>query len=591
MLLAHAGPPADAGLFEGLAAFGTEWWYVLGPLAVMAAIAAGLGAYGHERGFAPLRDFAAGASRLTGLDDWAAASVVVLVGGCVFAVEGFLWDVAWHIALGRDEFLFSPPHICLLLGIGLLGVSGVVGIARATATGADVGWRRGRLRVPFGCAMLTAAGVVALIGFGVDELWHAAYGIDVTMWSPPHLSMISAAAFSPMAAWLIIAEAGLHNATRVWRYVLVGFATGATLVALSAWMLEFDLGVPQWQQAFHPLLVALAGGFALSAARAALGRGGALLAMVRFVVIRAALLAVVTLVWHLPIPVFVPYVAAALAVEVAFALARDRSTAWTGVAAGLGVATVGMAGAAALTQWWSWNPWTPGLLRAAPAVLATAVAAAVLGTAFGRVTARHPGGLRAWQVALCLAAIGVSAASLLPRTTPDLVADIRTRPAGDGFVSVDVGIEPAGAAEGADRFQAMAWQGGDLVVAPLVLGDDGRYRTEIPVPVGGEWKTMVRIARGAELGAVPLWMPADPVIDAPEVPLAARRRAPFLAESHVLLREAHDGPTWPARVGYVFVAASVGSIVGLLLAGAVALDRRRAAAPGAGLRAPVPSAA
>jgi hypothetical protein len=293
MLLAHASPPGGAGLFTGLAAFGADWWYVIGPFAVMAAIAVALGVHGHAPGFHPVADFAAGASRLTGLDDWAAGSVVVLVGGCVFAVEGFLWDVAWHIALGRDEFLFSPPHICLLLGIGLLGVAGLVGIARATGTGAAGGWRIGGMRVPFGCAMLTVAGVVALVGFGVDELWHAAYGIDVTMWSPPHLSMISAAAFSPMAAWLILAEAGLERVPRAWRYVLIGFATGATLVALSAWQLEFDLGVPQWQQAFHPLLVGLAAGFALCAARAALGRGGALLAMVRFVVIRAALLAVV----------------------------------------------------------------------------------------------------------------------------------------------------------------------------------------------------------------------------------------------------------------------------------------------------------
>lgn len=587
MLLAHASPPEGAGLITGLAAFGADWSYVLGPLAIMAAIAVALGVYGHAAGsgVGPLRDFAAGAARLIGLEDWAAASFVVLLGGCVFAVQGFLWDVAWHIALGRDEFLFSPPHVCLLLGIGLLGVAGLVGIARASVTGADVGWRIRGLRVPFGAAVLTVAGGVALVGFGVDELWHAAYGIDVTMWSPPHLSMISAAAFSPMAAWLIMAEAGLGSVPRAWRYALTGFATGATLVALSAWQLEFDLGVPQWRQAFHPLLVALAAGFALCAARAALGRGGALLAMVRFVVIRTALLALVTLAWHLPIPRFVPYVAAAVAVEAAFLLSRGRSTARTGVLAGIGVATLGMAGAAALTQWWSWNPWTPGLLRAAVPVLATAIAASMLGTAFGNVTARRPGGLRAWQVALSLGVIVVAAGSLLPRTTPELTADIRTTALSPGFIRLDVGIEPEGAAEGADRFQAMAWQGGDLVVAPLRRGEDGRYRTDLPVPVGGDWKTMVRIARGSDLGAVPVSMPADAVIDAPAVPLAAHRRGRLLPEAHVLLREAHSGPAWPARVGYAFVTLSVGAIIGMLLAGTVALDRRRANAPaGDGLR-------
>ena len=40
----------------------------------------------------------------------------------------------------------------------------------------------------------------AMIGFPVDELCHRAYGVDVTMWSPPHLIMILAASFTGLAA-------------------------------------------------------------------------------------------------------------------------------------------------------------------------------------------------------------------------------------------------------------------------------------------------------------------------------------------------------------------------------------------------------
>jgi hypothetical protein len=62
---------------------------------------------------------------------------------------------------------------------------------------------------------------------------------------------------------------------------------GVVLVALSAWQLEFDLGVPFWQQAYQPVLMAGAAGFALTMARSVLGPGGALLAVGHFLVVRA----------------------------------------------------------------------------------------------------------------------------------------------------------------------------------------------------------------------------------------------------------------------------------------------------------------
>lgn len=574
MPLAHA----DLGNAASLADFGAEWLHVAVPAAllllagVLFALQGGVSPVRH-----PLRAFTRGAARTLGLPEWSAGPILVLFAGCVIAVEGFFWDVAWHIAIGRDEFLFSPPHVCLLLGIGLLGTSGVAATWNATRSGVQVGWRLGPLRIPFGAAPLLATGFVAGIGFGVDELWHWAYGLDVSMWSPPHLSMISSAAFSPMAGWLLLAEAGPGAGRRIPRFMLLGLFSGATVVGLSVWQLEFDLGVPQWQQAFHPLLAALAAGFGLAASRAALGRGGALLGMVRFCVIRVALALVVTQLWHLPEPRFVPYVAAAFAVEAAFALGRRWTPARTALLAGAGVATVGMAGAALATNLWAWNAWTPSLLRSALPVVATALASAVLGTAFGRSVGHRGVGMRAWQIAAAFGVVALSVVSLLPRTTPDLAADIRTTPAGQGLVDVEVRLSPADGARDADRFHVLAWQGGRLVVSQLEPAGGGRFLSAEPVPVGGKAKAMVRIARGSELGAIPISMPADPVIGAAAVPLRPRLEAPFVAESTVLLREAHDGPVWPGLVGYTFVALGVGSIIGLLTAATAGLDRRRRA--------------
>ncbi|HWH31295.1 MAG TPA: hypothetical protein VNU01_01345, partial [Egibacteraceae bacterium] len=335
MPFAHTAPGTAATLLS----FGSDWLYVLltgGALLGIGALLALRGTSSAARH--PLRAYMQGAAAVLGLPRWSAGPILVLIAGCVYAVGGFFWDVGWHIAVGRDEFLFSPPHLCLLIGIGLLGLAGLAATVAATRDRAGAGWGIGRVRVPYGAGALLATGVVAGVGFGVDELWHWAYGLDVSMWSPPHLSMISAAAFSPMAGWLLLAEAGPGAGRKVPRYLLVSLFTGATLVGLSAWQLEFDMGVPQWRQAFHPLLVGVAGAFALCAARAALGPGGAMLGMARFVLIRVGLALLTTQVWHLPEPRFVPYLAAALAVEAAFALTRRAAPPRAAVVAGVGVA-------------------------------------------------------------------------------------------------------------------------------------------------------------------------------------------------------------------------------------------------------------
>jgi hypothetical protein len=396
LTLAAALPATTAG-------FGADWLYVMVPVAVFVAVLAGFAAMGRASAptTRPLQRMAHGAARASGLPAWCAGTLVVAIGGLGFAVLGFIWDVAWHIGIGRDEVLFSPPHVHLLLGLGLLGLAGVLGSSVATRDRVQVGWRVDRWRVPMGAAVLMAAGATAMAGFGIDELWHAAYGLDVTMWSPPHLAMISAAAFTPLALWLLLAEAGPRAGHRVVRRHLGPFLAGAALIGLSAWQLEFDLGVPQWPAVYHPLLVAIAAGFALSAARAAFGRGGALLTVLHFVIVRGVLAVVTTQLWGLNQPRFVPYLAAAIAVEVAFAVVERRAPHRVGLLSGVAVATVGLAGAWVATGVWGWHPWSAALGAWWLLPPIAAVAAAVLGTGFGRVVGQRASGLRPrrWEAA------------------------------------------------------------------------------------------------------------------------------------------------------------------------------------------------
>ena len=66
---------------------------------------------------------------------------------------------------------------------------------------------------------------------------------------------------------------------------------GALLLGLSTFQAEFDFGVPQFRMVFQPMLIMLAAGVALVAARIWLGRGAALGAALFFLAMRGLMAA------------------------------------------------------------------------------------------------------------------------------------------------------------------------------------------------------------------------------------------------------------------------------------------------------------
>jgi hypothetical protein len=577
---------AVARIWEGFAQFGTDWWYValiaVAGLALGAAIVARGQTLPVPDGEEPpsaltrlLERFGTGAAKLTGLPAWSASGLLLLLGTLIVAYGGFFWDVAWHIDIGRDEFLFSPPHVYLLVGLAGLGVAGAVSTVLATRTGADVGWKVRRWTVPLGAAGLLAAGALAMAGYWIDEAWHAVYGLDVTMWSPPHLTMISSAVFSPLAGWLLLAEAGKGAGNRLVRRHARPLLAGVALVALSAWQLEFDLGVPFWQQAYQPVLMAGAAGFALTLARAVGGPGAALLAVGHFLAVRAVGAVVTAGAWGLTMPRFPLYLGAAVAIELAFRLTRGREPLPRYLAAGAGVATLGLAEMWAFSQVWAHHPWQTRLLPAMALAALAGIAAAVLGGAFGRIVDHRPTGFGRGAVLLAFAGLVVAVAVPLPRTTPDAAVRVETTAVAEGWVDVAVTVDPPEAVARADRWEVFSWQGRGSVIEPLVEVADGRYVTQDPVPVGGTWKTMVRLADGPYLGAVPVALPADPEYDQPAIELRDVREQPFTFQDELMLREQQDGPAWPAIVGGLLIAGMIAGLLGAVIGGTVALDRRR----------------
>jgi hypothetical protein len=79
------------------------------------------------------------------------------------------------------------------------------------------------------------------------------------------------------------------------------------------------------------------------------------------------------------------------------------------------------------------------------------------------------------------------------------------------------------------------------VVDRLTPTRNGTYRTSEPIPVYGEWKATLRMQTGRSVLAVPVFMPKDTAIPAPEVPAPARFTREFVSDKEILQREAKSG--------------------------------------------------
>ena len=95
------------------------------------------------------------------------------------------------------------------------------------------------------------------------------------------------------------------------------------------------------------------------------------------------------------------------------------------------------------------------------------------------------------------------------------------------LVAADGNAEVRVAARDVNWLTATSWQGGGLVVDRLREVSPGVYRTTEPMPLDGEWKTMIRLHAGDALTALPVYLPADPAIPVEGIPAAPRIERAF----------------------------------------------------------------
>jgi hypothetical protein len=115
---------------------------------------------------------------------------VVLALSVTSIYVGLVWDISWHMTIGRDTF-WTPAHIAIYLGGAVPGlICGGLALrttwfgSAAQKAHAVVLWGG---RAPLG-AWIVIWGALAMLTAGpFDDWWHNAYGLDVKIISPPHV--------------------------------------------------------------------------------------------------------------------------------------------------------------------------------------------------------------------------------------------------------------------------------------------------------------------------------------------------------------------------------------------------------------------
>ena len=127
---------------------------------------------------------------------------------------GVQWDIQWHVLIGRDSF-WIPPHVMTYAGVALAVIVSFGVLAWETLP-ARPGPASGAPAPP----VLRVLGLTATRGFHlaawgigltvlaapIDDLWHRLFGLDVTLWSPPHLLGILGAVINSLACLVIARE-------------------------------------------------------------------------------------------------------------------------------------------------------------------------------------------------------------------------------------------------------------------------------------------------------------------------------------------------------------------------------------------------
>lgn len=107
------------------------------------------------------------------------------------------WDIQWHTAVGRDRTL-TAPHLFILGSATLMGLAALAVVlietrwARLSTQVAKSGTTfAGFFSSSLGAYLVGYGALDTAIAFPIDQYWHTLYGVDVTIWAPFHVMLLT----------------------------------------------------------------------------------------------------------------------------------------------------------------------------------------------------------------------------------------------------------------------------------------------------------------------------------------------------------------------------------------------------------------
>ncbi len=507
---------------------------------------------------------------------WVALQICLFVSTIVAALFGFIWDVSLHIGKGRDAGpLANPAHYFILFGLFLLFIAGTLAIVLPYDRPGSAAVRITRTwYAPVGGLLMAMCGLYALIGFPLDDIWHRIFGQDVTLWGPTHLMLIGGAGLSLVSVLILEYEGrraiGFNadddtNFVKFLRYL----SFGGLFIGLSVFQIEYDFGVEQFRLVQQPMMIAAAAAFAAVCARTVMGRGAAIIGALLAIVLRAAVSLLAGPILGGPTSWFALYLGPALVVELIALTPLIKRPILFGAIAGLGVGTAGLwlesLWIGAVYRYpWPLSMWPEALAMSVPAAIAMGVCGALLGMVLtGQKLPKRSVSITA--VALTVLVLGAAVANGLRTEVPEhatatITLNELSNDGGKRMVSADVVINPRDLiSDDPEWVTILSWQGGlandhGLAIDRLQKISEGHYRSTQPIPVYGSWKTLLRVQDGTTMTGVPIFLPADPGIGAPETPALTSSTRPFTQELTILQRERNQNhPSWLFNVASLVV--------------------------------------
>jgi hypothetical protein len=170
--------------------------------------------------------------------------LTAVVLGATSILVGLIWDISWHMTIGRDTF-WTPAHMAIYFGGTLAGLScGARVLANSfwrKETHAADGVRLWKFFTgPIGGWICIWGAFAMLTSAPFDDWWHNAYGLDVQILSPPHVVLLTGLLGILVGAQTMAVSAQNTEGYTSARATVVAFASGVLLTLAAIAITEYS---------------------------------------------------------------------------------------------------------------------------------------------------------------------------------------------------------------------------------------------------------------------------------------------------------------------------------------------------------------